>query len=144
MKKKNLNYMAGIVDGEGCILIKKYNKIIKQNINPTYELNVVLSNCRPELLEYFKYYFGGSIATVKNSAKSSNQRDCYVWFLTTSLAEEFLKVIYPYLFLKKEEVKLALEFRKTFKTYYGASGTPKFVVDFRETCYKELQKLKRN
>lgn len=140
MKKKNLNYMAGIVDGEGCIHVKKYKDIRKRTVSPSYELSVSISNCRYELIDYFKYYFGGMVQTIKGNDKHNTS---YRLYFFTWEAENFLKEILPYLFLKKEEAITALTFRKTYKQNVGSRKVPEKTIKIREECNIRLRELKR-
>lgn len=110
MKKTDLAYVAGIIDGEGWISIK--NRQIK-NGNRNYALKVGLGNTNEWLVNWLKFSFGGSVCIKKKWL--TNQKQQWVWDLSTKQASEFLKMILPYLKLKKPQAELAIKFQSRRK-----------------------------
>jgi len=88
LTKTESAYIAGIIDGEGyikCSLI--YGK-------------VDVSNTSIELLEWLKSKLGGSIC--KKSIPKPTQHQAYTWQLSKIRAKGLLKLVSPYLIVKKE------------------------------------------
>lgn len=111
-KKYLLAYTAGIIDGEGCILIARSTK---RKTGKTYhQLQVIVTSSNLCLCEWLKMQYGGSITDDKRylcrSAISKNV--IYKWFLTSSAASEFIKMVSPYLYLKKPQAELAVYFQE--------------------------------
>lgn len=98
----DLAYLAGYFDGEGCVRIKK----TKRN---QHHVLVQITNRDLPMLEYVKDIFGGSVCLNRHNNKNANR--CYTWQTTHGKAYKFLKTIYPYLRGKKEQARLAIEFR---------------------------------
>lgn len=111
-KKYLLAYTAGIIDGEGCILIARGIKL-KSKV-AYHQLQVVVSSTNLWLCEWLRMQYGGSITRddkryLRKSSLSKNI--IYKWFLSSAPAAEFLEKILPYLYLKKSQAELAIKFQ---------------------------------
>ena len=51
------SYIAGIIDGDGCIFIRK--------LKNGYQSGITITQCRTNILQVIRYHFGGSITTSK-------------------------------------------------------------------------------
>ena len=120
-------YLAGLFDGEGCIVISKRHYRLKSvDRAPFYTLVVCLVNTHlPTILmlrETFKaksaYVFRMDKINAKPRGKA--QRPCYKWHAASDIAETFLKRVLPHLRIKKEEAHLALQFRDHVRQYRHA------------------------
>ena len=109
MKKTDLAYIAGIVDGEGCIQIN-----YRQQCH-SYDCQVSVVNTKQWLIEWLKFSFGGRTVTVKRKETEGNKKDCFRWYARTYEALPFLESIYPYLRLKKPQAEIAIKFLKVRK-----------------------------
>lgn len=118
MKAVDLAYMAGIVDGEGCIAIERY----VSKGHGYYRAKLRVANTNKELLEFLKLYFGGTISNF--GKRSPNQKPAYMWAIPGETAIKCIKALLPYLFLKRPQAQLAIKFqsKKRGKGYYK---TPK-------------------
>lgn len=110
--KELLAYFSGFFDGEGCIHIAKYKP---RNKKTQWQLRTLISNVNPGSLKLLKEIFGGKIYLQPGRG---SRRKCWYWIVTSKAAEEFLRLILPYLIIKKEEAILALEFRITKNKYW--------------------------
>ena len=54
----NPSYIAGFIDGDGCIFIRK--------ITHGYQSGISITQCRTNILQIIRYHFGGSITTTTN------------------------------------------------------------------------------
>lgn len=104
MQKDELLYFAGIVDGEGCICIfrTKTDKIEYK------ALCLAIVNTDKRLIDWLVKTFNGKFNTVY--PKIEKQRTRYQWSLFGSKAQEILVKVEPYLKLKGEQARLALQF----------------------------------
>ncbi len=121
-------YLAGIIDGEGCILI---HRSINDKGYIGYTLEVGVRNTDGRLIDWLKNNYGG---TVKVSSRgNSKHKTCYDWRLFNQKAISLLLLILPYLIVKKEQIEVALKF-----------PVGKIVRNpaLREWIYKTLQSLK--
>ena len=107
MKRTELAYIAGIVDGEGYIGISADHR--KRNPGrPCWRLRVAVTNTSEWLVQYLKFSIGGGIITLKSDKRP---RPCYQWSVDRGRAAEFLKLILPYLRLKRPQAELAIKFQ---------------------------------
>jgi hypothetical protein len=52
------SYIAGLIDGDGCIFIRK--------IADGYQSGISIAQCRTNILQVIRYHFGGSITSCSN------------------------------------------------------------------------------
>ena len=52
------SYIAGFIDGDGCIFIRK--------ISDGFQSGITITQCRTNILQIIRYHFGGSITSSKN------------------------------------------------------------------------------
>lgn len=107
MKKTDLAYFAGIIDGEGCITLAKNTKTSAHSGN-TYYVVVTVSNTNEWLCQQLKFAFGGCFST--NLEDHIKWKPQHHWSISCNKAKLFLEAILPYLKLKKPQAELALIF----------------------------------
>jgi hypothetical protein len=100
-------YFAGFFDADGMVGISPARD------SSVFLLQVRVSQVAPEVLHAFRSEFGGKLIGPKT--RSGNSRPIYQWGLESQKAEKFLRVVAPYLVVKRERVAMALEFRELFK-----------------------------
>ena len=94
-------YAAGIVDGEGCIMITK--------VGVSYAPLVTVSNTNFELMEELHKTYGGKIYKISKPKNKLHWKDSWQWRIHWSYAVDFLKEIYPFLIIKKKQADLVFE-----------------------------------
>lgn len=57
------SYIAGFIDGDGCLYIRK--------IKSGYQTGISIAQCRTNILQILKYHFGGSITATKSRNNKS-------------------------------------------------------------------------
>lgn len=101
MKELNLGYVAGIIDGEGSIML------IKKDSASKYRTPMVtVSSTTRELLEYLKFHFGGCILT-KNE-KRENYKESFTWKIEYDKALECCELIQPYILVPEKSYRIDL------------------------------------
>ena len=98
-------YIAGIIDGEGSIMLERFHS----NQLPSPCISITSSTL--ELLEYVKTVLGkGSIKSKKNY-KIDVHKNCYTYILRYNNALNLLNDIYPYLIInsKRKRAKLIID-----------------------------------
>lgn len=142
MKKTDLAYTAGIIDGEGCIYIAKataqYNKL-----RPRYGLFIKVASTDEWLCQWLKFAWGGSIILIPNHSRNTKWSDAWNWTIQTNQALLLLKAILPYLRLKRPQAELAIQFqeRKRQRNQYSPNNS-EFVVE--EAEYILMKSMKHN
>ena len=96
-------YIAGIIDGEGNMSLSKMS-----NSEVSYRVNLYISNTNKELINWLHHKFrNGVIYTVKSVG---NRKQCYKYNLCHNLGANIIKVVFPYLIVKREQAKLILDY----------------------------------
>lgn len=109
---KILAYTAGFVDGEGSIFIAKvFNR---RSGNYIYVLQVSIANTYKPIMDWLAKEFNSSTQVCGYANKKrwkDNFRVSYQLLFTGNKANQFLREILPYLSVKQEQAKLAIEFQ---------------------------------
>ena len=100
-----LAYAAGIVDGEGSICFTSP----KGGNYPYHGLRVSVTNTNEWLINWFWFSFGGKIY-IKPAHRG--RKVCYQWQIWGKSALDFLKVIVPFLQIKRPQAELAIAFQE--------------------------------
>lgn len=139
-KTNKYAYAAGLIDGEGCIHIKRYTD--RDFIGDyCYSLMVIINMSDGESLDYMKGCFGGNIH--KNSQSKYGKLPAWTWELYGRKAAEFLKRIFPFLRIKKAQAELAMRFQLSIrKKNIGVVPLPQTEREFRHWCYEQMKRLK--
>lgn len=133
MNTEDLAYLAGIVDGEGCITIFRANRTAR----PSYRLALVIVMNNPEPIELFSNIFGGTVAHHPSMDNAKSLRYAiYGWHAGKVLAE-----LMPYIRVKKQEVELAMQF------CYAHSGSrgqhiSDMELNLKDELYHKMKELK--
>ena len=91
------SYIAGFIDGDGCIFIRK--------ITDGYQSGFTLTQCRTNILQVVRYHFGGSITSSTNrNDKSINIMDEYDYYYKYNVRNQYN------LLIRNNEYKILLEY----------------------------------
>lgn len=134
MNEDVIAYVAGIFDSDGCITNNSKNS-----------LNVIIAQAEKgkNVLEFIQKYFGGNI--LKQSEATDKHQACYCWRINNNKdVNNFLQIIYNHILVKKNQVKIALEYpcehiknyRITAKNTKTNNNTEYYSV---LSCCKELE-----
>ncbi len=106
-----LAYIAGLLDGEGCItIVKGHHKRLHSNWSPEYALRISVTNQFIPALEYIKSATGlGSIHRDRGKT--------FKWLISCQQAMEFLKVLKPHLLIKAKQADVAIKFQSLLSVW---------------------------
>lgn len=143
LKPEELAYIAGIIDGEGSIIISKLKpRINKGERSYKYQLYLKVTNTDRRLIEYLSEKTLTNIINDRRyTNKNPNSRNTFSIHWPVEITLYLLDKVYPYLVIKKEQVDLAKSFRDTFKDFSGKGGIPKQILEKREKMYLEMKKI---
>ena len=138
--KLQLAYLAGIIDGEGCLGISKNTTKKQRQKNPKYQSEVCIINTDTRLMNWLKENFGGLVNERK--IYGPNDKISYRWRIKESQHQIILKAIIPHLVIKTEQAKLIIKFltNKTQNNLDGREVSQKEIIR-REYYYQEIKKL---
>lgn len=131
-------YLAGFVDGEGHIGIKKHTRFLRSKSECYYE-RISVANTNKEIIDIFKKEFGGYVYHHKPSKLSNNSY--WSWEVTNKQARIMLEKIYPYLIVKKIEADVVMELTKSKEKKY--SQVPDKVNEFREYLFQKVKLIRK-
>ena len=132
-----LAYLAGIIDGEGCI----YLGHIKRGEDLVWHSVMKVTNCDLDLITWLENVFGG--CTSKHGRWTSKKaffRPVYGWNATGAMLDYLLPLIRPYLVIKKKQCDVMLEYRKTSKCGGPLKLTPE-INQKRIECMLQMRQL---
>ena len=137
--QEKIIYLAGIVDGEGYIGINFYKKG-KWNCSDNYKVRLTISTTSLELIDWLLNNFGGYLHQKPVYSDTHNQS--YNWTVYCKYAGELLKMVYPYLIIKKRQAEIILAYRKLqemgLKTYPGKRLIP---LHLRHEIFETVKSL---
>ncbi len=140
-----LAYLAGILDGEGCIRIGR----AKKKRNPVYTAYVQVGMTDKIIPELFHQTFGGNL----REERVSDRRSIWRWTCNSRVkVTEVLKAMLPFVIVKKKQIEIALDFCENFVNFrvnqYSINNS-KFKNSFlhdqeiqrREELYQKMKKF---
>jgi hypothetical protein len=93
------SYIAGFVDGDGCIFIRK--------IKDGYQSGFTFSQCRTNILQIIRYHFGGSITSSENrNDKTKNIMDEEEYYYKYNIRNQYNLII------RNNEYQILLDYLK--------------------------------
>ena len=111
MNSWTLPYLAGLFDGEGCVMIVIRTIKERGKVYYGYSLITTITNTDKNLLIFCKENMNlGHINVVGKGL--GKWKKSYVWRCCANQSQIFLEAILPYLILKKERAILAIKFQK--------------------------------
>jgi len=139
------NWLAGFIDGEGCITAT-YNKYLLNNYYPSITPHFILGNTDKKIM----YYLGNLFQIkIKEKQRFKKHKILYEMRCESKKAVNILKLVYPYLRLKKKQAKLCLELYKTINYFRKTNKKGQFkkldkrTFKKRVLLYKKLRKLNK-
>jgi hypothetical protein len=120
----NESYIAGFIDGDGCIFIRK--------INDGFQSGIQISQSRTNVLLILQYYFGGIIRQnhIKKTNESLTQRNQYVLNIRSNEYESILNYIYHHIIIKSTQIKAL----KQISTYVNKIGVNHHKEQYYNLC----------
>lgn len=108
LSKTQAAYIAGVIDGDGYIGLSK-KRTLDQRSGYSYRPVVSVSNTKVELLFWLEQITGvGSICAMKRSNLAHKQ--AFIWQTWSQRAADILRLILPYLILKKKQAELMVSY----------------------------------
>lgn len=134
--KMDWAYLAGVIDSDGCIGTQK------NTIGRTYRPYLVVIQRDMVLIEWLFSKFEGRVNLV--SRKRADRTDYYLrWETHNTKTTNILKGSLPYLIVKKEQAKLAIELVETRKFHGNKKGKPctEETIQRQKEIYSRIRSL---
>ncbi len=104
---ESLAYIAGFFDGEGCVMVS-------DSKGRCSTITIQFTNTNLDVLDYIANLLEGSRIY---SQKRYGRKEIWRLVLSSSFAVDAIELLLPYLVVKKDVAKLALEFYRTCLYY---------------------------
>ena len=129
-------YIAGIIDGEGSVMLQRIHK----NEFPSPCISIASTTL--ELLEWVKDTVGKGRIISKKNYNIEKHKDCYSYVLRRNDAISLLNDIYPYLIIntKKKRAELIISKYKSVTPRNGYYTDEMLIA--KEEFYKEFMGIK--
>ncbi len=136
----HIKYLAGFVDGEGCIgIIKASPQKKTRETKPRYEPKIAIVNCDYRILEKISITYGGHITT-RRKFKPHHRKVFTLTFCGKSL-QKLLPILTPHLIIKQTQAKYLSELISTRKHTYRTNSYSLKEMNRKERIYKKCCKL---
>lgn len=133
MDNTTLAYIAGIIDGEGCITIQKSHK--KRCNSATYQSHVIVCMTSEAVIKYLTDNITGGWRTTQQT----NNRMVHRFVVTGDNAYNITEAILPYLVEKKDQA-LKLLSLKQYCHGQGVKSTQEELT-IKDTIFNELKEM---
>ena len=110
MKAIDLAYIAGIVDGEGYVGIKKVKALNGGRVNPSYHERIQIRMVDEPAIKFIADTLGGNY--YKEKAHCNNGRPLYCFQSNDASSVHIIKSLLPYLRIKNTVALTVLQLRK--------------------------------
>ncbi len=138
----DLAWAAGIIDGEGCILL---NIDKKRNV---YTPRIHVTNTDAKMLLKLKGMFGGNIYAARHKNDKAHWKPRWMWVVLSQHAITVVALLLPYLVTKKDQAEIFIEFSNTRRQRgnnesLAVKESNALLLDKQSGIYLELQRMKR-
>jgi LAGLIDADG endonuclease len=142
LNKLDAAYLAGLIDGEGCIFINK-STVQRKNCGKrgfTYHSGIAVAMTSYEILHWAKRITGvGQIRTYKAKKR---HKQAWRWSVWSNEATALLKNVIPFLKLKHSQAKNQIKFQSLTR-WTGSFGYTKKEQKQQDHLYKANKKLNK-
>ena len=136
MKKTDLAYIAGIIDGEGSIIAQRSTS--KKGQLKRYNIIVVVNMTDTSAIELIRALFGGRF--YKYLPRRSERKAITRWQVSGQEAEVILRAIKPYLLVKRAKAEVALRLLNIHPRGKRYTPMERFLQEADARAIKELSK----
>lgn len=138
----DIAWSAGIVDGEGCIFIKKdAAKAHTRHRSDIYSLGLKVTMTHELTVRRLQEIF--NTGTVIHATGRGGRKDSYSWTVRSHKAHRVIQLLYPYLLTKEREAFTAIEFGLLESDRRGRKLADAEKVALRAKYYDKLRSLKK-
>jgi len=136
----DLAYIAGFIDGEGSLGIRK--RVKKNTGNSYHTAFLVIHNTYEPTMKWLQALIGGSLRKIPQYSKNKKvkHKDIFVLSIEPRILRVFLPRVLPYLKQKKEHAEILLIFLKT-KVYGRGRPIPTFILVQRDKLTQQIRSL---
>lgn len=135
-----LAYLAGFFDGEGSVYLYKR---MKPEGWPNHDIRFQITNTNKDVIEWIHQTFGGQIYYRDRSSQNPNWKPNYWWHANRQIFDRVAPAIYPFIIVKKAQLELAFEFRKTYSSKNRHHGDMNAINQLRDEMVHKMRSLNK-
>ena len=148
MKKIELAYLAGFLDGEGCFtLVKTYRQDVRFDYWGNIQCGMANTPQNREILQWLKNLFGGYYKEFPQTEKRKlrNQKPVVFWRIVSQSSAKCAKQLLPFLRVKRRQAEIIIAFAKLQEKHRRKRGLKftKAEIEKRENLLQEIRKLNK-
>jgi hypothetical protein len=133
------SYIAGFIDGDGCIFIRK--------IKDGYQSGITITQCRTNILQVVRFHFGGSVTSSANRSNKVenimdgeyyhkyNARNEYNLLIRSNEYQLLLEYIKDHIIIKEKQIYALYEFNKIINSQNNSDKK----TELYEICSKKRE-----
>lgn len=148
LSETDFAYLAGIIDGEGCIYIGSHS-CNKETGARYFVTSLQVANTDEGLIDWLYEKFGGlkSVYTPAQTPKAFRKQP-YLWKVTGPGVEFLSKRILPYIVIKKKQLEVMIKMRNTYNLHpsqrkkVNPNGVQPLSKELQEIRYSLMNKLR--
>lgn len=137
-----IQYLAGLVDGEGYVGIRKCSKKNDGSLIPEYKPTLVIANTNYDLIKALKENFSGSICK-KNKGLKVLWKQSYSFEFNRTEIKKILPKLIPYLIIKRKQAEMVMDLFKTYKHCHPGFGYTEKEIQEKENLHIKSLKLNK-
>lgn len=141
MSKIKLGYLAGLVDGEGYLGIRRCTTKNDGSLIPEFKPTMTICNTNYKLMEYLKANYSGSIC--KSKRQTLGWKPSYRFEFNRSEIRKVLPLIKSYLIIKHDQADLVMELFSTYKHTYPGFGYTQDELSIKELLHRTCLSLNK-
>lgn len=155
MTKTTIAYLAGVLDSDGTIGIKRNTyamRVTRDCTQPTYSERIHIRQVSREAVDVFSDTFGGNVGIEDSSCKFG--KPLFRWGCTDRKAALCLKVLLPFLRIKRRQADNCLALRaikeqskkarvSKGRGHVGSARRPAAMSEHMESLYLRAKELNR-
>jgi len=146
-KKEDWAYLAGIIDGEGWIGVRRIKDRSGRSSYPYhYVPELSVSNTDERIIKWIRNIFQVGCIDCWHNKKNPHRKPVYKWRISRKVELSFvLENTLPFLIIKKEQALIIMKLRLLMDKTKPCPGNPltKSAREQREYCYNELKRLNK-
>jgi len=135
----DLAYLAGLIDGEGCISIEKYTAKMPRK-TARYTLKVEFQMSDDLAIKHISNLFG--IAIMRKRKSSNMKKEAFRVSWQAIKAKNILLRVLPFLILKKSQAEVGIRFQEFQSSILGGKTLNQETLDKKHDYYLLLRQLK--
>lgn len=140
MSTLNVQYIAGLFDGEGWVRADTFTPLFRKSTRFQVTAGIAMTY-EPVIRLLYERYGGVLQGDDCFRRKNPANRTIWRWSVSSRIAAPFLREIEPFVIVKREQVTLALELQDHIREYRSRMVGDKVSAEFKAEICAHRQKI---